>query len=472
MQLGAIIDGKYRVERLLGQGGMGAVYEGFHTLIERKVAIKILAFEISASEDGMARFAREARAAGRIGNEHILDVYDVGSLSDGTRYMVSEYLDGETLSSRLARTGTMAPRDIGALALQLLTGLGAAHQAGIIHRDLKPDNVFLLKDKRGQTDFVKIIDFGISKFEVGDGASMSMTRTGTVLGTPYYLSPEQAKGMVIDARSDLYSVGVIFYEALSGRVPFSATNFNELLFKIALETPEPLERLIPGLDPAISAFVEKAMARNPGQRFQNTHEMQSALRSWLSMDRGMGTQPFPGIAFASLPAGTSAPTGSNFAGTARRVVAPRGRRPRTGLWILGAVVLLSLGTALALLLRSSPEQAAAAVASPASASNRLAHDLPIPPPAAAQTEAPRAEPFQPAPVFAVAPPQLDSPAIQAEGAPAKSLPHTPRLPSSKATGVAPTAAIALPAVEPTPALPVPAHTGTTPSSKPTRDFGY
>jgi serine/threonine protein kinase len=212
LELGQLVDGKYRVERLLGKGGMGAVFEGYHTLIERRVAIKVLLPSASSSGNAAARFEREVRATGRIGNDHILDVYDVGVLPDGSRYMVSEFLDGETLADRLAQ-GPLQPKLTAELMLQLLDGLGAAHEKGIVHRDLKPENVFLLRRKADRADFLKIIDFGISKFQLDDTSELSMTATGTVLGTPYYLSPEQARGQGdIDHRSDLYAVGVIIYE--------------------------------------------------------------------------------------------------------------------------------------------------------------------------------------------------------------------------------------------------------------------
>jgi serine/threonine-protein kinase len=282
LEPGELIDGKYRVRRLLGKGGMGAVFEGFHTLVERRVAIKVLHADVAASPDGAARFAREVRAAGRIGNDHILEIYDVGSLPDGARYMVSEFLDGETLSSRLNREGRLSPSIAAGFALQLLTGLAAAHQAGIVHRDLKPDNIFLLREKSGRRDFVKIIDFGISKFQADDGTPLLMTATGAVLGTPYYLSPEQARGLRdIDGRSDLYAVGVILYQAVAGRLPIQAESFNELLFKIALETPPSLAEIVRGIDPNFSALTQKAMARERAERFQSAEELRAALVAWL-----------------------------------------------------------------------------------------------------------------------------------------------------------------------------------------------
>ena len=281
IQIGDVIDQKYRAIRLIGKGGMGSVYEGQHILVERRVAIKVL---LPAPDQGRAsaRFAQEARAAGRIGNEHILDVYDMGSLPDGSCYLVAEYLDGETLRQRINREGRMSPSAALPLVLELLDGLGAAHAAGVVHRDLKPDNVFLVGKKAGRSDFVKLIDFGISRFEPLDNSDGArMTTTGAVLGTPHYLSPEQARGRRgIDQRSDLFAVGVILYEMVTGEVPFKAESFNDLLFKIVLEPAPAPEEVVRDLDPAFSSIIVKAMAKDPAARYQSAEELSLALIRW------------------------------------------------------------------------------------------------------------------------------------------------------------------------------------------------
>ncbi|MFS8071483.1 MAG: serine/threonine-protein kinase, partial [Byssovorax sp.] len=241
MQLtpGQIYADKYRIVRLLGEGAMGAVYEAENTRIHRRVAIKLLHPQIAKKADTLLRFEREAQAAGRIGSQHIVEVLDLGELPDGSRFMVLEYLDGTTLDQRIRSRGRLTPEEATPIVCQLLEGLGAAHRAEIIHRDLKPANVYLCPRRSG-ADFVKILDFGVSKFNVLND-EMSMTSTGAVLGTPYYMSPEQAKGSrQIDARSDLYAVGVILYECITGQVPFSAETFNELIFRIVLESPPPV----------------------------------------------------------------------------------------------------------------------------------------------------------------------------------------------------------------------------------------
>src|SRR5690606_14981085 len=200
--------------------------------------------------------------------------------------------------------GKLPPQEIYPIAVQLLEGLAAAHAAGIVHRDLKPDNVYLVTSKRdGQHDFVKILDFGISKFNTL-GGEFSMTRTGTVMGTPYYMSPEQAKGArQLDHRADLYAVGVILYECSSGRVPFQAQTFNELLFKIALEEPPPLRDLQSDIDEGFIRIVAKAMSRDAEHRYQTAAEFQQALHCWahdVGLDDG-------GVTGNTLPLGAARP---------------------------------------------------------------------------------------------------------------------------------------------------------------------
>jgi len=290
---GEIIEGKYRIVRLIGEGGMGAVYEGENTRIHRRVAIKVLHAGVAENQEAVQRFEREAQAAGRIGNDHILEVIDMGSLSNGDHFMVMEFLDGEPLAERIRRVGRMRPEEVASLVVQALEGLRAAHDSGIVHRDLKPDNIFVLREKAGTKDFVKLIDFGISKFSsLTGGSEMKMTRTGTVMGTPYYMSPEQASGSrEADHRSDLYAIGVILYEAVTGRVPFDAGTFNQLLFQIVLSDPAPPQQVVPDLDPGFANLIAKAMARDVEHRFQTAADMALALNAWLKSGATVSVAP-------------------------------------------------------------------------------------------------------------------------------------------------------------------------------------
>ncbi|WP_437683297.1 serine/threonine-protein kinase [Sorangium sp. So ce131] len=314
--IGEIIDGKYRIVRLLGQGGMGAVFEGENVRIRRRVAIKLLHATISSQAESVARFEREAQAAARIGSDHICEVLDLGLLPDGTRYMVMEYLDGETLGAKLQRSGRLGPEVTVPVMVQVLEALGAAHAAGIIHRDLKPDNIFVIPTKAGLSNFVKVLDFGVSKFSQLAGGEMSMTRTGAVVGTPYYMSPEQARGSnPVDQRTDIYAMGVVLYQATTGQVPFDAATFNELLFKIVLEAAPTPQQLVPDLDAEFSGIIQKAMAREPGARFQSCAEFKSALLAWAAARPSLallntGRTSFHRLSLPSSPDATATPATS------------------------------------------------------------------------------------------------------------------------------------------------------------------
>jgi serine/threonine protein kinase len=304
IESGQILDDKYRIVRVIGVGGMGTVYEGEHTLIRRRIAIKVLSKD-SATTDAVGRFEREAQAAGRIGSDHILEVLDVGTTADGQRYIVMEYLDGETLARRLERLGRMTAGQDALLARQILVGLAAAHDAGIVHRDLKPDNVFILREKAGLRDFVKLIDFGISKFEQSGSFKPRLTQSGAVLGTPCYMSPEQARGVSVDGRSDLHACGVILYEAITGRVPFEGQNFNEMMFQIALGERPRASAVVPLLDPRFEAIIGKAMERDMEKRYQSAREFSKELEAWMranSLSTTTGEIQLADVAAALLPA--------------------------------------------------------------------------------------------------------------------------------------------------------------------------
>jgi eukaryotic-like serine/threonine-protein kinase len=455
---GDILEGKYRIVRMIGEGGMGAVFEGENMAIHRRVAIKVLHPAASGNADAVMRFEREAQAAGRIGSDHILEVLDLGRMPDGARYMVMEFLDGEPLSQRIRGLGRMRPEQIVPLAQQILIGLGAAHAASIVHRDLKPDNIFILKEKAGRRDFVKLIDFGISKFNALSG-DMSMTRTGAVMGTPYYMSPEQAKGSgVVDHRSDLYAVGVILYEAATGQVPFEASTFNELLFKIVLSTPPPLRDVVPDIDPRFAAVVEKAMAREPNDRFASASDMLAALGEVLAggvaSGAALGATVEPKqLATSTLVAPvTAAQTQGGFSASQldRPAAAPAKKAP-VGI-IAGAATLLLVGVAFG-------AYKLVATGSDGAAASSGAAERPKPPEQGPTPIAPEAAPPPPVPAApsAIATAAAPSPNASAEAKPDKAAARAP-IPGRPA---------ALPAATPAGA---PAAAAAPASKK--RDFGY
>jgi serine/threonine protein kinase len=274
---GALVDGKYRIHRLIGRGGMGSVYEGENVRIGRRVAIKVLHSTAALDRRIAGRFEREAKAVARIGSHHVADVLDLGELESGDRYMVMEFLKGQTLAERLASLGALPPADVVALAVQLLDGLAMMHDAGIIHRDLKPGNIFLAESSSG--DFVKILDFGICKFRAATDPQWT-TAGSTVLGTPGYLAPEQLTSEEVGCEADLYAVGVVLYRAVAGRLPYNAGTKAELLLQIRNGDRIPITELVPDIDPDFAAIVMRAVAQEPAERFPSAREYRAALLAW------------------------------------------------------------------------------------------------------------------------------------------------------------------------------------------------
>ncbi|MDI1436103.1 serine/threonine-protein kinase [Polyangium sorediatum] len=278
--VGHVIGDKYRVKALLGEGGMGAVYEAEHLAIGRIVAVKVLHPKHAQQSDSVARLRHEARIAGSIGHPNICEIHDLGRLEDGTPYLVMERLIGETLDQRIKRDGALPERDVADVMHQVLSALMAAHAKAIIHRDLKPENVFLVR-KAGTPPIAKLLDFGISK-TIDEDTSTELTMPGIVMGTPYYMAPEQARGdRGLDHRVDLWAAGVILYESLTGRRPFVARNYNALLVQILTSKHRAVAEVRPGVTRGLERVVDKALAKMREDRYQNAAEFQDSMRRAL-----------------------------------------------------------------------------------------------------------------------------------------------------------------------------------------------
>ncbi|MFT3695128.1 MAG: serine/threonine-protein kinase [Kofleriaceae bacterium] len=281
--VGATLAGRYLVTKKVGQGGMGAVYEATHTLIGKRVAVKVLLEKYAQREPIVARLKKEAQLASSIGNEHIIDITDIGSTDDGRTFVVMEYLEGESLAECLAREHELPEQRILRIASQSASALAAAHAKGIVHRDIKPENLFLLKRK--EQDFVKVVDFGISKSLRAtneEEEQQRLTQTGMVLGTPLYMSPEQARGDEdLDHRVDIYALGVIMYETAAGRVPFVGTNYLSVISQVLNESPKPLREIRPELSEEFEAIVAKAMAKDRKDRYVDADAMLKDLTAVL-----------------------------------------------------------------------------------------------------------------------------------------------------------------------------------------------
>ncbi len=281
-RIGTVVSDRYRIVRILGVGGMGGVYEAEHLLIGKKVALKCLHREYSRDRDIVERFKREARAATLIGNDHIIDVTDMGDLPDGSPFLVMEYLAGRPLAA-VCDLGPMPIKRAVHIARQICSALGAAHDKGIVHRDLKPENVFLV-ERNGDPDFVKVLDFGISKMH-SSGHDKGLTRTGMAMGTPSYMSPEQAQGAKnLDHRTDIWALGVILYEMLAARRPFDADSYPLLLMNIVATDPDPVSWYRKDLPPALADAVMKCLEKDQDARILSMRDLATALSPFGELD--------------------------------------------------------------------------------------------------------------------------------------------------------------------------------------------
>jgi hypothetical protein len=277
--IGLVFADKYRLTRQIGKGGMGVVYEAEHIGLGKRVAIKLMLEKYAQDGEATARFGREARAASRIGNPHIIDVIDTGTTPDGRPFVVMELLNGMPLAQVIELSGSIPPWRAIQIMRQVLRAVGAAHAKGIIHRDLKPDNIFIVNDGGDQHDFVKLLDFGISKVVDIDEqvAFTKLTTTGVVMGTPLYMAPEQAMGHPIERYADIYACGVILYEMLAGRPPFEGQTYAVLVAKLLTQAPPLLSTVKPGLPNALVAAVHRALEKEPKDRFQSAEQFLLAL---------------------------------------------------------------------------------------------------------------------------------------------------------------------------------------------------
>ncbi|HTV19932.1 MAG TPA: serine/threonine-protein kinase [Polyangiaceae bacterium] len=415
--LGCTIDNRYKVEGIVGEGGMGVVYQCRHKIIDKRVALKILRADLARDTEVTERFLMEAKAASAIQDEHIISISDFGQLPDGAAYFVMEFLEGTPLALVAGGGNPMPLGRILRIALQLSEGLAAAHQLGIVHRDLKPDNVFLIQRGK-ETDFVKILDFGIAK--VSSNASGRLTQAGSVFGTPHYMSPEQAAGTPLDHRGDIYSLGVMLYELATGRVPFDAENFVGILSQQLYQDPVPPREVAPraNIPPGFESIILKCMAKKPERRYQSMQELREDLldlearigRTELDADMRLARTPDPAEVSASVD-GTALSTELSLASM----------RPRR--WPMYAAAVLPIVLVSAALLSRFKAPAVRAHVAPT--------DVEVPAPSQLR---PAAGPNQPAAMPEPAPEAAQRPAAAAEEEPETAPPVQVLL------GVAPTAA--------------------------------
>ena len=358
--IGQVLDSRYEVKKLIGEGGMGRVYLAEHVDIGKQVAVKILHPVYGRMPDLVERFRREARAASKIGHPNIVDVTDSGTTADGSVYFVMEYLEGIELGNVLEREHTIEARRAIDICTQVCRALAAAHAVGIIHRDLKPENIFLTP-REGTTDFVKVFDFGIAKStELEEARAKKLTSPGMAMGTPEYMAPEQAAGKTADARCDVYSLGAILYEMVTGVAPYEGANFMEILTRKATQEPQAPKELDPSIPDKLSDLIMRAMARSPEDRPQGMTALEYELTKCIAgrgaaVANALGisqTENFESItspgapAFESLPE-EETPTEEVLPGPPPEVIATdsipvvSGGAYRTFGWVLFGLLLLA-----------------------------------------------------------------------------------------------------------------------------------
>jgi serine/threonine-protein kinase len=393
---GEILQGKYRVERVIGRGGMGEVVAAHHLQLDTKVAIKTLLPQGLRHAESLLRFEREARAAVKIKSEHVARVLDVARLDDGRPYLVMEYLEGRDLSEWLRTRGPLPVEQAVELIVQACDAIGEAHSLGIVHRDLKPANLFVVEGRDGARK-VKVLDFGISKIEAPPSGQAAMTRTRSVLGSPEYMSPEQYTGpKTVDARTDIWSLGATLFELLTGRAPFPGDQLVELAYKIIHEPAPRIEALRP-VPPALSLVIQRCLEKDRAARYQNIGELVAALAPFAPSRRVAEdarafalaatafAQPAPSWPPQHRAAWESAPTEIVLRPLVASIPAPALEPRKTyGLVtalaaIAGVLVMLSI-CAVCLVVGRKPATAAAPPVASTSAPVEAVTPAPVPPP--------------------------------------------------------------------------------------------
>jgi serine/threonine-protein kinase len=312
---GAVLVGKYRLEQIIGVGGMGSVWLATHMGLNQQIALKLVSATFAKSSDALKRFDTEAKAAAKIKSRHVPQVYDNGVLEDGTPFLAMELLQGETLFSRVHRGGPVQLPEAVMIVDHCCRGLGRAHSLGIIHRDIKPENIFLAHSVDDDNYVVKVLDFGIAKIKNPlEAGEQSTTRTGALLGTPMFMSPEQARGLrTIDHRTDLYSLGLVTYMMFTGNVAFNGETLGELLLQICTQPLPSLLAGAPWLPPAMEEWFNKACAREPDQRFQTAQAFVDSMRIAAGIssipDRSGSFVPSQPMSQPISPAAVSMPMG-------------------------------------------------------------------------------------------------------------------------------------------------------------------
>jgi serine/threonine-protein kinase len=476
----------YEITSMLGEGGMGAVYLAVHPVMGRKAAIKLLRRELAQDKSLVARFINEARAASAIHHPNIIDVIDVGTLTDdkvaGLPYMMMEYLEGESLARRLEVRGKLEVAEAVEIAIQTASALGAAHAKGIVHRDLKPDNLFLLADEMNPgRERVKVLDFGIAKLRGEIGSGSVKTNAGSIMGTPPYMSPEQCRGIVedVDHRTDVYALGIILYEMLTGAPPFVSAGYGEVLVMHLTQPPAAPRSKNPAIPQGLEQTILKALAKRPEERFASMAELQAALSrvptapQWRAVRDPTPVEVAPTMLPTPLPRppsapprGTSLTPKSTTLSTATGIVeAVEGHRRKRGLWVAGGVAALVVAGGLAAKSLLLPP-----VASVHSGGVPLeAPRVTPPPPPATPAEAAKVtppEPVKPAVVAEPAPVPTPEPATAARRAGKRTVVRRGKTAATEppTAAVSPPAAASPPPPAPTPA-PAPAPAAKKPAEK-------